>query len=62
MKNEKEKLQEMKDTDNFEGLQLGREHIELLKKSKAFTNYEKKESKKLNSKLDMILTKIYLAL
>jgi len=52
----------MKDTDNFEGMQLGREHIELLKKTKAFTDFEKKESKKLANKLDMILTKIYLAL
>ncbi len=62
MKKEKEKMLELKDTDNFEGVQLGREHIELLKKTKAFTNYEKKESKKLADKLDMILTKIYLAL
>lgn len=58
----KEKLSEMKDTDNFEGMQLNREHLELLKKSRAFTNFEKKESKKLVNKLDMILTKIYLAL
>jgi hypothetical protein len=62
MKNGKENQPEMKDTDNFEGLQLGREHIELLKKTKAFTNFEKKEYKKLSNKLDMILTKIYLAL
>ncbi|HPD19067.1 MAG: hypothetical protein KA120_04020 [Candidatus Goldbacteria bacterium] len=62
MKKGKEKLLEMKDTDNFEGMQLGREHIELLKKTKAFTDFEKKESKKLANKLDMILTKIYLAL
>ena len=45
MKKGKEKLLEMKDTDNFEGMQLGREHIELLKKTKAFTDFEKKESK-----------------
>jgi len=62
MKKGKEKMTEMKDTDNFEGMQLNREHIELLKKTKAFVNFEKKESKKLANKLDMILTKIYLAL
>lgn len=62
MKKGKEKLSKMKDTDNFEGIQVNREHLELLKKTKVFVNFEKNESKKLANKLDMILTKLYLAL
>jgi hypothetical protein len=55
-------LSKMSDTDNFEGVQSGREHLELLSKTKALMSYEKSESKKKKGSIDSLLVKLYLAL
>jgi hypothetical protein len=55
-------LTKMSDTDNYEGVQLGREHLALLTKTKAMMSYEKSESHKKNGSIDNMLLKLYLSL
>ena len=50
------------DFGNHEGIQPGREHLELLNTSKAFARFEKAESKSKGAKFDSLLMKLYLSL
>jgi hypothetical protein len=56
-----EVLTKLSDTENFEGSQGGREHLELLTSSKAFARFEKGENRK-RTKFDSMLMKLYLSL
>lgn len=55
-------LAKMSDTDNFEGVESGREHLELLSRTKALMSYEKSETAKRSGSIDNLLVKLYMAL
>jgi hypothetical protein len=55
-------LTKLSDTDNYEGIQSGREHLELLAKTKALMSYEKSESRKRSGSIDNLLVKLYMSL
>ena len=62
MKRQVEKTDKTKDQVNFTFGGDGREHLELLRSSRHFKHTIKKEKFAPLSKLDMMLTKIYMAL
>ena len=55
-------LEKMSDTDNFEGVQSGQEHLQLLSRTKAMMSYEKSEAAKRSGSIDNLLVKLYMAL
>jgi hypothetical protein len=50
------------ETENWEGYRPGSEHLELLSRSKAFTSFEKAQTKASGSGIDSLLLKLYMAL
>lgn len=53
----------LKDTENYEGYMLtGAEEFEMLVKNKAVDSFIRAESRTKPAKLDLMLTKLYLAL
>jgi hypothetical protein len=62
VKLENEKIKKTKDPENNGEAGDGREHLELLRSSRHFKHTIKKEKFAPLTKLDMMLTKLYLAL
>jgi hypothetical protein len=62
MKVKENVLTKISETGNRDGYQPGREHLELLSRSKALASFEKSESKKSRGSLDSLLVKLYMAL
>lgn len=53
----------LKDTENYEGYMLtGKEEFDMLVKNKAVDSFIRAESKSKPAKIDLMLTKLYLAL
>jgi hypothetical protein len=57
-----EVLTKFSEMDNYEDVQPGREYLQLLKKSKAYSGFEKAESRSHGSKINSKIMKLYLSL
>ncbi|MCE5301179.1 MAG: hypothetical protein LLG37_09970 [Spirochaetia bacterium] len=52
----------LKENENFEGFETGREHLELLRKARNLKSFETPEARTTVAKIDSLLVKLYLSL